>query len=144
MSKSSLRNPKPFQHFIQQLVQCLGFRFGEVDAAGHGLGDACGLALERFAFGGEANREAALVALFAGALDIALYLELFQKRGERPGIEEQLFAEFRDVTLLFFPQHEHHYILRVREVKRFQVRSVAARDLLGRGIQRKAQLVFEF
>lgn len=144
MSKSSLRSPKPFQNLVQQGVQGLCFGIGEVHAAGHGLGDACGLALERFAFGGEAYREAALVTLFAGALDIALGLELFQKRGERAGIEEQFFAEFRDVALFFFPQHEHHNVLRVREVKRFQVRGVAARDLLGRGIQRKAQLVFEF
>lgn len=102
MSKSSLRSPKPFQHFIQQSVQGLGFGVGEVHAAGHGLGDACGLALERFAFGGEAYRKAALVALFAGALDIALDFELFQKRGERPGIEKQLFAEFRDVAIFLF------------------------------------------
>lgn len=135
---------EPFQHFVQQGVQGLCFGVGEVHAAGHGLGDACGLALERFAFGGEAYGKAALVALLAGALDVALGFELFQERGERAGIEEQLFAEFRDVALLFFPQHEHHDVLRVREVERFQVRSVAARDLLGRGIQRKAQLVFEF
>lgn len=102
MSKSSLRSPKPFQHFIQQGVKRLGFGVGEVHAAGHGLGDTRGLALERFAFGGEANREAALVALFAGALDVALGLELFQKRGERAGIEEQFFPEFRDVALFLF------------------------------------------
>ena len=54
------------------------------------------------------------------------------------------FCPFRDVALFFFPEHEHHNVLRVREVERFQVRGVAARDLLGRGIQRKAQLVFEF
>ena len=136
--------PKPFQNLVQQGVKRLGFGVGEVHAAGHGLGDACGLALERFAFGGEAYGKAALVALFAGALDVALGFELFQERGERARIEEQLFAEFRDVALLFFPQHEHHNVLRVREVERFQVRGVAARDLLGRGIQRKAQLVFEF
>ena len=68
---------EPFQNLVQQGVQCLGFRFGEVDAAGHRLGDACGLAFERFAFGGEAYGKAALVALFAGALDVALGLELF-------------------------------------------------------------------
>ena len=54
MSKSSLRSPKPFQHFVQQGVQRLGFGVGEVHAAGHGLADARGFALERFAFGGEA------------------------------------------------------------------------------------------
>ena len=129
---------------MQQLVQGLCFGVGEVDAAGHGLGNTCGFALERFTFVGEAYGKAALVALFAGALDVALGFELFQERGERAGIEKQLFAEFRDVALLFFPQHEHHYVLRVREVERFQVRGVAARDLLGRGIQREAQLVFEF
>ena len=102
MSKSSLRSPKPFQHFIQQGVKRLGFGIGEVDAAGHGLGDACGLALERFAFGGEAYGKAAFVALFAGALDVALGFELFQERGERPGIKEQLFAEFRDVAIFLF------------------------------------------
>ena len=135
---------EPFQHFIQQGVQRLGFGIGEVDAVGHGLGDACGLAFERFAFGGEAYGKAALVALFAGALDIALGFELFQERGERARIKEQLFAEFRDVALFFFPQHEHHNVLRIGEVERLQVRGVAARDLLGRGIQREAQLVFEF
>ncbi len=144
MSKSSLRSLKPFQNLVQQGVQGLCFGIGEVDAVGHGLGDACGLALQRFAFGGEAYGKAALVALFAGALDVALCLELFQKRGERPGIEKQLFAEFRDVALLFFPEHEHHYVLRVRKVERFQVRGVTTRDFLGRGVQRKAQLVFEF
>lgn len=102
MSKSSLRSPKPFQNLVQQGVKRLGFGIGEVDATGHGLRDACGLALERFAFGGEAYGKAALVALFAGALDIALGLELFQKRGERAGIEKQLFAEFRDVALFLF------------------------------------------
>ena len=135
---------EPFQHFVQQGVQGLGFRFGEVHAAGHGLGDTCGLALERFALVGKAYRKATLVAFFAGALDIALGFELFQKRGERAGIEEQLFAEFRDVTLLFFPEHEHHDVLRVREVERLQVRGVAARDLFGHGVQREAQLIFEF
>ena len=135
---------EPFQNLVQQGVQCLCFGVGEVHAAGHGLGDACGLALERFAFGGEAYGKAALVALFAGALDVALGFELFQERGERARIEEQLFAEFRNVALFFFPQHEHHNVLRVREVKRFQIRGVAARDFFGRGIQRKAQLVFEF
>ena len=35
---------KPFQNLVQQGVQRLGFGIGEVDAAGHGLGDACGLA----------------------------------------------------------------------------------------------------
>lgn len=68
---------EPFQHFVQQGVQGLGFRFGEVDAVGHGLGDTHGLALERFAFGGEAYGKAALVALFACALDVALGFELF-------------------------------------------------------------------
>ena len=102
MSKSSLRGPKPFQNLVQQGVQRLGFGIGEVHAAGHGLGDTRGLALERFAFGGEAYRKAALVALFAGALDIALGFELFQERGERAGIEKQLFAEFRDVALFLF------------------------------------------
>ena len=135
---------EPFQHFVQQGVQGLCFGVGEVHAAGHGLGDTRGLALERFALGGEAYGKAALVAFFAGALDIALGFELFQKRGERPGIEKQLFAEFRHVALLFFPQHEHHDVLRVREVERFQVRGVATRDFLGRGIQREAQLVLKF
>ena len=135
---------EPFQHFIQQGVQGLCFGVGEVHAAGHGLGDARGLAFERFAFGGEAYGKAALVTLFAGALDVALGFELFQKRGERPRIEKQLFAEFRHVALLLFPKHEHHNVLRIGEVERFQVRGVAARDLLGRGIQREAQLVFEF
>jgi len=102
LSKSSLRSPKPFQNLVQQGVKRLGFGIGEVHAAGHGLGDACGLALERFAFGGETYRKAAFVALFAGALDITLGLELFQKWGERAGIEKQLFAEFRDVAIFLF------------------------------------------
>ena len=79
---------EPFQHFIQQGVQGLCFGVGEVDAAGHGLGDACGFALERFTFVGEAYGKAAFVALFAGTLDVALGFELFQKRGERARIEE--------------------------------------------------------
>ena len=74
---------EPFQHFIQQGVQGLCFGVGEVHAAGHGLGDACGFALERFTFVGEAYGKAAFVALFAGTLDVALGFELFQKRGER-------------------------------------------------------------
>ena len=102
MSKSSLRSPKPFQNLVQQGIQGLGFGIGEVHAAGHGLGDACGLALERFAFGGEAYGKAALVALFAGALDVALGFELFQERGERAGIEKQFFPEFRDVAIFLF------------------------------------------
>ena len=93
---------EPFQHFVQQGVQCLCFGIGEVHAADHGLGDARDFALERFAFGGEAYGKAALVTLFAGALDVALGFELFQERGERPGIKEQLFAEFRDVAIFLF------------------------------------------
>ena len=45
---------EPFQHFVQQGVQGLCFRFGEVDAAGHRLGDTRGFALERFALVGKA------------------------------------------------------------------------------------------
>ena len=79
---------EPFQHFVQQGVQCLCFGVGEVDAAGHRLGDTRGLALERFTFVGEAYGKAAFVAFLAGTLDVALGFELFQKRGERARIEE--------------------------------------------------------
>ena len=45
---------EPFQNLVQQGVLGLCFGVGEVHAASHGLGDARGFALERFAFGGEA------------------------------------------------------------------------------------------
>ena len=74
---------------------------------------------------------------------IVLLLELSNVLENNTGNFDKVFTQRLYAQCMLFPKHHQHNKLRIGQIQRIQEGLVAADDLLGAGIERKTQLIFQ-
>ena len=91
----------------------------------------------------EGNYQIPLVLRILCPGEIALCLQLLQKRAEGVGFQAQRLAEELLVDLLFLPENHHDDVLGIGQIQPVEKGLVFPGDQVGYGIQGKTQLIFQ-